>query len=429
MNKAFTNPKRKGAAVAQSLGRRVRMAPSPLGSDSQVSSEHDRPANISLTRLVIIDRYLLRQFVQTFVICFCSLTGLYIVIDGFANLEEFISFAEKRGGLMKVMGEYYSYRSLSFFDSTSALLALISAMFTVTWIQRHNELTALEAAGIPKSRIIKPVIAAGFAIALLAWANREFVIPGIRDHLSHNAQDLGGSTGKPLQPRFDYETDVSIGGPGSKTYADEQRIHKPDFYMPAGLDRYGARVQAEDAFYQPPHDGRPGGYLFRSVEQPKGLDDEPSLSQAGRPVLLTPRDHDWLKPDECFVVSNVSFEHLEGDGGWRQFASTAELRRGLLNRSLDFGADERLAIHARIIKPVLDVTLLFLGLPLVLSRSNRNMFVAIGLCLALVTAFMLVVFGCRYLGSSYWLEPALAAWLPLMIFVPCAVAMSQTLRE
>ncbi len=77
------------------------------------------------------------------------------------------------------------------------------------------------------------------------------------------------------------------------------------------------------------------------------------------------------------------------------------------NRSLDFGADERMAIHSRFVQPLLDVTLLFLGLPLVLSRSNRNVFLAIGLCLALVVAFMLVVMGCKYLGSSYWLEPAL----------------------
>ena len=32
----------------------------------------------------IIDRYLLAQFLKVFVICFFSLTGLYIVIDGFS---------------------------------------------------------------------------------------------------------------------------------------------------------------------------------------------------------------------------------------------------------------------------------------------------------------------------------------------------------
>ena len=142
------------------------------------------------------------------------------------------------------------------------------------------------------------------------------------------------------------------------------------------------------------------------MELPKSLATERSLMLKGRPVVLTPRDYAWLKPDECFVVSNVGFEHLEAGNTWRQFSSTAELIRGLRNRSLDFGADERLAIHARVVQPLLDMTLLFLGLPLVLSRSNRNVFLAIGLCLALVVAFMLVVLGCNYLGSSYWFEPA-----------------------
>src|SRR3979490_225921 len=96
----------------------------------------------------IIDRYLLQQFLKIFLICFCSLTGLFIVIDGFGNLEEFISYASgKRGGLLAVMGEYYGYRSITFFDRTSGILTLISAMFPVTWIQRHKALPAREAAG------------------------------------------------------------------------------------------------------------------------------------------------------------------------------------------------------------------------------------------------------------------------------------------
>ena len=393
-----------------------------------MSSVAGHPANANVPWLPIVDRYLLRQFIQTFLICFCSLTGLYVVIDGFANLEEFVTYAEKKGTLLSVMGEYYAYRSLSFFDTTSHILTLISAMFTVTWIQRHNEMTALEAAGIPKARIVKPVIVAAIVVILLSVFNREWLIPSVRQQLSFNAQDLGNSAAKQLQPRFDNETDVWLGGAASKMIAAEQRIQQPEFSLPATLGRYGSRVAAEDAFYQPPHDGQPGGFLFRNVEQPQDLDNKPSLSIGDRAIFLTPRDTPWLKPGECFVVTNVSFEHLLG-GGARQFASTAELIEGLKNRSLDFGAGERSVIHARIVQPVLDLTLLFLGLPLVLSRSNRNVFVAIGLCLVLVLAFMLVVMGCKYLGSSYWLEPSLAAWLPLMIFVPCAVALAQPFRE
>ena len=40
--------------------------------------------------MLIIDRYLLRQFLGTFVVCYCSLTGLYIVFDAFTNLDGFL---------------------------------------------------------------------------------------------------------------------------------------------------------------------------------------------------------------------------------------------------------------------------------------------------------------------------------------------------
>ena len=67
----------------------------------------------------------------------------------FENLEEFISYAERQGSLLGVLIDYYGARVLSFFDRISGLLALIAAIFTVTWFQRSNELTAVTAAGIP----------------------------------------------------------------------------------------------------------------------------------------------------------------------------------------------------------------------------------------------------------------------------------------
>ena len=44
------------------------------------------------------------------------------------------------------------------------------------------------------------------------------------------------------------------------------------------------------------------------------------------------------------------------------------------------------------------------------------------LYLALFPAFFLLVLGCQYLGKAYLIAPALAAWLPLFICVPAAVA-------
>ena len=57
-----------------------------------------------------------------------------------------------------------------------------------------------------------------------------------------------------------------------------------------------------------------------------------------------------------------------------------------------------MTIHSRIVQPLLDMTLLFLGLPLVVSRESRNVFMAIGLCMGVVTVFLLVVIGFQQLG-------------------------------
>lgn len=378
----------------------------------------------------IIDRYMLRQFFSTFVISLISLFGLYVVFDLFANLEDFLRHGKEYGGLLRLIAVSYGYRMVVFFDQTANLLALVAAMFTVTWIQRHNELTALMAAGVARMRVAAPVIGAAILIAFLAAASRELVTPRIRDALSRRPQDLVGNAGQKMNAICDNATDILF--QGDCTYANEQRISKPSLHLPrvSPLDRYGQKLIAENAYYCPADGNRPAGYLFRGVSKPDDLAVKESLFLEGKPVLITPQDAGaWLKPNECFVVSGISFMQLAGRECWRAYSSTPELIAGLRNPSLDLGADVRVAIHSRMVQPLLDINILFLGLPLVVRRENRNVFLAIGLCAALVSCFMAVTMACRQLGTSYWVSPALGAWLPLFIFVPPAVVLTESMRQ
>ena len=376
----------------------------------------------------IIDRYLLRQFIQTFVICFLSLWGLYVIFDLFTNLEEFLHAAEKTGNLWRLIGEFYGYQGIVFFDRTSGLLALISAMATLAWLERHNELTALMAAGISKLRIAAPVLAGSVLVTLLAVVNRETLMPPHRQQLARKTTDILGDRPQVMAPTYDTSTKILFRG--AATYNNQQRIENPDLLLPPGLDEYGPTLTAENAFYRSANGQHPAGYLLQGVRQPASLDHRPSLSKDGVPIVITHRDApEWLRPGECFVVSDLAFDQLAGGLAWRQYASTAELIRGLRSKGLEFGADVRVAIHSRLVQPLLDLTLLFLGLPLVLRREMRNVFLALGTCLVLVAGFMAVVFTCQYLGSIYLVSPSLAAWMPLMVFVPAAVALSEPLWE
>ena len=87
-----------------------------------------------------------RQFLKTFVICYVSLMGLYVVFDVFTNLEEFLRCGREQGSVLGLVVSFYSYRALLFFDDMAGLLSLVAAMFSMAWIQRHNEMVALMSA-------------------------------------------------------------------------------------------------------------------------------------------------------------------------------------------------------------------------------------------------------------------------------------------
>ncbi len=264
-------------------------------------------------------------------------------------------------------------------------------------------------------------------ILVLAAITREALIPRFRSELVKWPRDLADTAVRELQFQNDQNDILFRGG---KTYADRQRIDRPDFLLPATLNDYGMQLRAAEAFYKPPQENRPGGYLLCGVEQPKDLDTKPSLAIRGQPVIITPLDApDWLKPGECFVVSDVTFEQLSEEDGFRDYSSIVQLIRGLRNPNQGFRLDVRVAIHSRIVQPLLDLTLLFLGLPLVLAQESRNVFLAIGMCSLVTSLFTLVVIGFQYLGGAALVSPAFAAWAPLILFVPVAVLLAESMWD
>jgi len=378
--------------------------------------------------MLTIDRYLLRQFLWIFCIFFCSFTGLYIIADSVNNFDELAGYGEDNGGFLLTVISYYGCRSLAFYDQVAAVLVLITAMFTIAAFRRHNEMTALMAAGVRKSRIVRCIMVAGIVMCLLATINREVFIPSMIDHLSFNAQDLTDGAVRKVTPRYDNETRVFVMAEGARVR--EKILVKPTFHMPAGsLERYGRQISAASAEYRAASDRHPAGYLLQAVENAEELRDKPTLRKGERLVLLTPHEHDWLEPHQCFMATGVNIDRLTGGTHWRQYASVFQLIGSIQNASNDYGADVRTEIHSRIVRPFLDVTLLFLGLPLVLTRETRNMLLAVGNCVLLVVLFLVVVMGCEYLGGQLSISPALAAWLPMLIFMPIAAGMAQPLLE
>jgi lipopolysaccharide export system permease protein len=365
-----------------------------------------------------IDRYLLVLYFRVLLICFGSLSGLLIVIHVFTNLDEFIEYGKIAGGLPRVLAGYYGPYLLQIFDRLGGILALLAVMFVVAWLYRTNELTALMAAGISKGRVVGPLLVASGLVVILAVINREFLIPRFADTLGKTPQDLQGKHTHVMRPIDDVDQGITIFG--RDLYPTRKEISDPIFRLEGPAHVLGSQITGSVARFLPSDQHHPQGYLVEGVRSPADVHLCPSVQSGTQKYVLTPKDNPWLREDQCFVVSHLDYELLESGNHWRQYASTWGLFQRIRTDPRYFGDDIRLAVHSRLLRPALDMSLILLGLPIVLIRSDRNLFWVAGASLVLVAGFSGVVMAFQSLAVAAILAPWIAAWAPVLIFLPWA---------
>ena len=368
----------------------------------------------------LIDRYIISIFIKVFLVIFCSMAGLFVVIDTFTNLEEFINLGKDGGGLFAVLGQYYGPRILQFYDRMAPVLALIAGISTLIWLQRTNELTAIEAGGITKARIARSVLIASAIVVLFAVLNRECFIPAVRNNLVRNAQTWSDEKPRTMRTQVDTETRVILRG--DRVIPAEQTITYPDFQTPINDRGDALRIRAENAIYVDANDHHPAGFVMQNVSTPEKLTETNSYGVDNHWIFMSPANHDWLGQKECFVACSMEVDMLVDRDAITRFMSIPELVNLLRQPSHSFSNRQRVDLHARFVKPFLDYSILLIGLPIVIGRREQNLMAAVGICLLIIIGWYLVTWTSHSLGSARLLKPAsLAAWIPAIIFVPLTV--------
>ena len=371
--------------------------------------------------MTMIDRYLIWLYIRVLLLSFSSLAGLLVIINLFSNLDDFIEYGKREGNLSGILVQYYAPFLLSIFERLCGLLSMMAVLFVVAWLYRTNEFTALLAAGISKGRVVRPLLVGSIAVITLAAVSREAIIPKYQDILDRKPQDLNPQLPRVLKPDFDRETGVGISG--RHLLPSKNEVVDISLRLPPQLWRDGRQILASSAVYEKANDQHAAGYRLRAIQSPLNLPNNDDLILGDRAVVLTAKQHNWLQPGECFLATGVDFESLRGGNSWKQYGSTTELIERLYRQGSHFSADVKVRVHSRFVQPILDLSLILLGLPVVLTRPDRHLFWVAGACFGVVAIFMGVTMAIRALGETgYLLEPAWAAWLPIILFLPYGYA-------
>jgi LPS export ABC transporter permease LptG len=118
----------------------------------------------------LLDRYVLRNFLEPFFLAFFSFLAIWLVIDLQDNGTDFL---EARASFKQILGYYYTQLPTTVLVSLPIGL-LLALLFSLSRMSRTNELISMLTAGRSVARVILPLVGVGMvASAFTLWLNWE----------------------------------------------------------------------------------------------------------------------------------------------------------------------------------------------------------------------------------------------------------------
>ncbi len=361
--------------------------------------------------MTTLDRHLLMRFLHAVLVYLVAGLGLYVVVDGFINLDAFQESAGETGlrGLLRHMGFYYACQSSLLLEMFGPTAAIMGVTTTLALLSKHGELHPLLAAGVPTYRLCVPFLVGLVLINALLIANQELVIPRIAVHIQ-------GAHGSRAEDARNVEPCLSAAGifiSGAELYLKDRRLVMADFRLsPGPLTPDHISIVSREAVYLPALRGptgqmRPAGWLLRDA-RPR-LEELP-LTDLGRRTILPQGGS-----RDLFIVCEVTFEELYNRSASFKLLSTKQLlsrtRRPVV--STGNARAQLLHLHGRLMRPALMISALFLVFPILVRRESRSLVTDIGMCTLVMATFFGLTQALKFISQAGLLSPELATWLPL----------------
>jgi len=367
-----------------------------------------------------LDRYIVATFVKNYLMSFFVLVGMYVILDMVFNFDELVEVQERAGvagfegvyEIVRAAGNYYLYQLPVFFVHLSGMIPVVAAAFTLIRLSRFNELSAMLSAGVPLLRIASPIIICALVLNGLLLLDQELLIPAIIPKLSRERQDAGregSSTASHIAAMQDENNGVL-----------NVARYKPDRVRP---------VMYEFTLIERNEQLKPVGRLIARKAEWEQQTQSWRLTDGKRITGLLAGTGRKIENNVPAYKSNITPEEvsLYSSGKYVEWLPTRRIDQ-LLERPQQYGALALQRVkHTRFTQPLVNVILLLLAIPCVMTREPTRLKAAATQCLLLTGACLAVSFLAQQMSGQppyqEWagMWPAVMAWLPILIFGPVAV--------
>lgn len=352
-------------------------------------------------KLKILDRYLIKQFLQTVIFGLLAFTLIFVVIDAMENLDDFIDQNVPSTQIFY----YYFVFSPEIIKLMSPVAVLFSALFTAGKSANLSELTAIKASGVSLYRFMAPFVVTTFLITILSVYFGGYVVPSANKikinieqvYLKKNLNFTGSNI-------YFQDTRTRI---ISISYFDDNidqanRVSIQEF-DPSDLTRMIGRIDASRMMY----DTTSGAWVAKDGVRRSFTGKQEAYYFASyeiRDLNFTPDD--LLKKQQ--KIAEMNLDELDD----------------LINQQRKAGNDPTptlIEYHSRFAFAVTPLIVVLFGLPISANKRKGGVAAQVGINILVTFLYLVFMKVSQAFGKNGALDPLITAWLANLIFLAGAV--------
>jgi lipopolysaccharide export system permease protein len=370
----------------------------------------------------LLDRYLFRELFTPMAYCLGGFLIFWVSYDLFTELEE---LQGHKLHLLDVLG-YCTARTPEFLVTILPVALLLALLYTLTNHARHNEITAMRAAGVSLWRICAPYFVVGLVASAALFALNEILAPRSAawadrilhryvaspdDAAAHNGQH--GVYFNARARRTWYYTEY---------HAKAAEMIGPNvgWFLPDGSWR---EISADRAV-------RTNGvwtFFSNVVERERTRQSVPEIPVLATNVLAMPQFDE--SPGD--IERDIRFSQYERLNSRKLNIPLAELW-GFLQAHPDLPRVQasvwRTKFDGRLAAPWTCLVVVLIAIPFGAASGRRNLFFGVAGSIFICFGFFVIQQFSLAFGSGGYLPPWLAAWLPNMVFAGTGLALMARVR-
>jgi lipopolysaccharide export system permease protein len=349
----------------------------------------------------ILDRYAYGLYWSAFAVFILAFLLLYVLIDLVGRANDFLDLPT--GNRILFCLQYYLVRIPMFLTILFPIVTLFAAMFTCHRLAKANEFIPMVSAGVSLRRVTAPFFAAGALVAAANAAMEEWILPSLGTWIVRTENVLR---------RGDHEYNLFVRDATGNTFYFFQYTYsnfegRRAFAALFGPDRkIQSLITAERAVCEQPPSAdhaTPGIWRFYGGTITKY---RPNLER---------NEGAALPPEGYRLETDLDPANLaRGERVGTTFLSMAQLLELIEdNPQMPLFA---VRLQSRLASPLVSLLLLLIGIPFIAVMQRQNLFIGVGACILICGGYYVIFFLCLDGGVRGELSPALAGWLPNLLF-------------